>query len=141
MTYSSFFFLSSSYLLALLLSLLLMGVALPAVVPYVLPALYALFFFFFLSLRVSGFHQSEAHLFTWYSFWEQTPVQMSLLLDPATLEFSMVLLMLSFTIQVYAFNYFKKDPELPRFCLLLGLFIFFMLFMISTTSWTAMFVT
>lgn len=55
-------------------------------------------------------------------------------MDPATLEFSALLLFLSAVIQAYALRYFKKDPELARFSLLLGLFIFFMFFMIVTTS-------
>lgn len=113
---------------------MLLGTSLPSAIAYVLPAAYTLLFFFFLLLRVSAPAKAEAHLFTWYSLWDETQVQFTALLDPATLEFSMVLLMLSLVIQVYAFNYFKKDPEFPRFCILLGLFIFFMLTMIATTS-------
>ncbi len=54
--------------------------------------------------------------------------------DLASIEFSLILVFLSLCIQIYAFSYFKKDPELTRFSLLLGFFIFFMLLMINTSS-------
>lgn len=134
MDYSSLFFICPAALLALLVSLVLLGASLPAAVVYVLPAAYFICLCFLLALRLSCPAKAEGHLFTWYAIWDGTQVQVTSLLDPATLEFSMVLLMLSLVIQVYAVSYFRKDPEFARFSILLGLFILFMLTMISTTS-------
>jgi NADH:ubiquinone oxidoreductase subunit 5 (subunit L)/multisubunit Na+/H+ antiporter MnhA subunit len=69
-------------------------------------------------------------------------VDMSLLLElsATTSEFSMLLLALALVINLYASHYFKKDPEMGRFSVLLFFFCFFMLLMINTTSWVFTFI-
>lgn len=141
MDYSSIFFLLPTFLLATLLLLIFTFQLSSSVLPLFLVAVYFSILAYLIILKLTFFTKMESWASKSYSLWDSTEVRLTLLLDSSTVEFSLILLFLSFIIQIYALNYFKKDPELSRFSLLLGLFIFFMLLMIHTTSWVLMFVT
>ena len=106
----------------------------------VMPVVYVFLLLIFFLSRASLLRVSEASLFAWIPLRSGGSVDFTVLMDVAATEFSMVLLFLSICIQFYAFAYFKKDPDLARFSLLLAFFIFFMLLMINTSSWVFTFV-
>jgi NADH:ubiquinone oxidoreductase subunit 5 (subunit L)/multisubunit Na+/H+ antiporter MnhA subunit len=60
--------------------------------------------------------------------------------NPLVNDFSVLLLFLTIIIHFYSYVYFKKDPELGRFSILLGLFVFSMLLMINSTSFIFVFI-
>ena len=101
---------------------------------FVLPVAYFCLLLALAAERVAFSRSGETPLFGWLGLANGAAVEFGIVQDLAAIEFSLILVFLSLCIQLYAFVYFKKDPELTRFSLLLGFFIFFMLLMINTAS-------
>lgn len=102
---------------------------------------YVVLSLFFLISAATGANPGVLTPVTWLTTRVGYPVSFGLNSGLHGNEFSFVLLFLAALIQGYAFNYFKKDPDSPRFSLLLSLFVFFMLLMINTTSFVFFFVS
>lgn len=83
---------------------------------------------------------TDSAVFHWAFAPEQVPIFYSVEYNYLTADFSLLLLFLTLNIHVYSYIYFKKDPELSRFALLLGFFVFSMLLMINSTSFVFIFI-
>lgn len=88
----------------------------------------------FVTVKIRLTYSTGFNFFNWLGGELGPVVNFSILEDPYTVEFSAILLFLGLLIQWYSYFYFKKDPDLSRFSLLLGFFISFMLLMINTLS-------
>ena len=102
-----------------------------------------LYFITFTVLALSRFFyfiSADTTLFTWAFGPTKSIIGYSIEFNPLVSDFSTLLLFLTIIIHFYSYTYFKKDPELGRFSVLLGLFVFSMLLMINATSFVFIFI-
>ena len=107
---------------------------------YFFSVLYALTFCVLATSRLFYFISADTTLFTWAFGPSKSIIGYSIEFNPLVSDFSTLLLFLTILIHFYSYVYFKKDPELGRFSILLGLFVFSMLLMINSTSFVFIFV-
>lgn len=107
---------------------------------YFFSILYLITFSVLVFSRLFYFISSDTILFTWAFGPSMSPIGYAIEFNPLVSDFSTLLLFLTIIIHFYSYIYFKKDPELGRFSILLGLFVFSMLLMINSTSFVFIFI-
>jgi len=90
--------------------------------------------------RSSGASSLSATGFEWFTYTNGTPAYFEYTLTAWVIDFSIILVVLGLTILSYAFFYFRGEPALSKFILLLTLFLFFMLLLVAASSWSLLFV-
>lgn len=107
---------------------------------YFFSTLYFITFTVLALSRLFYFISADTTLFTWAFGPTRSIIGYSIEFNPLVSDFSTLLLFLTIIIHFYSYTYFKKDPELGRFSVLLGLFVFSMLLMINATSFVFIFI-
>ena len=107
---------------------------------YFFSTLYSITFAVLVLSRLFYFISADTTLFTWAFGPSKSIIGYSIEFNPLVSDFSTLLLFLTIIIHFYSYTYFKKDPELGRFSVLLGLFVFSMLLMINATSFVFIFI-
>ena len=107
---------------------------------YFFSTLYFFTFSLLATSRLFYFLSSDTTVFTWANGPVKSIIGYSIEFNPLVSDFSTLLLFLTIIIHFYSYVYFKKDPELGRFSILLGLFVFSMLLMINSTSFVFIFI-
>lgn len=140
MTYFTFYSLLPIYFLFMIFFCLLSFSYTTAFLFYFFLILYAITFFTLALSRFYYFYSADTSLFLWGNGPFKSTIFYSIEFNPLVSDFSTLLLFLTIIIHFYSYVYFKKDPELGRFSVLLGLFVFSMLLMINSTSFIFIFI-
>ncbi len=95
----------------------------------------------FLSLRANGFHAETVYLFDWFNV-PSAGFRIPWTIQVDTLSVTMMLVVagVGSLIHIYAIGYMHGDPDFSRFFAYFNLFIFFMLILVSGSSYLMLFV-
>ncbi|MBP9500917.1 MAG: NADH-quinone oxidoreductase subunit L [Candidatus Promineofilum sp.] len=95
----------------------------------------------FISLATNGFEAWYVPIFTWIDI-PSANFRVDWMMQIDTLSVTMMLVVsgIGALIHIYAIGYMKGDPDFSRFFTYLNLFIFFMLILVSGSSYLMMFV-